>query len=323
MLVYRMESNAVEANKMTPLSQRTHWLVSTAALLAMLVSNAWCGQVYETTSVYNHIIVEDVAGTRILRFNGSQESRMSLQDSARGHFQYTEILQLPVFWNPAATNVLMIGLGGGSTHRAYQLLFPEIHIDAVELDPVVMKVAKTYFGVRESRTLKFHEADGRVYLRRTKQKYDAILLDAYTSTRYGSFIPHHLATTEFFTIVRDHLTPNGVVMFNVIGNYQGWRADIFGAMYKTMNSVFPNVYHVPSTESQNIILIGAMNEGPLKRETKLRNEEALLKTYPRLPLAFWKNTQAIQSVVPVSAAKSPVLSDKFAPVDGLLNAVPR
>lgn len=323
MLANRMEANAAATNKMKPFIQCVHRFAGSAALGIMLAANAWCGQVYETTSLYNHIIVEDNAGVRILRFNGSQESKMSLQDSARGHFQYTELLQLPVYWNPAATNVLMIGLGGGSTHRAYQLLFPEIHIDAVELDPVVMKVAKTYFGVRESRTLKFHEADGRVFLRRTKQKYDAILLDAYTSTRYGSFIPHHLATMEFFTLVRERLSPNGVVLFNVIGNYQGWRADIVGAMYQTMKSVFPNVYHAPSTETQNIILIGAMNEGPFKHETKLRNTEALLKSHPRLPLAFWRNTDLIQSSVPVSAPKSPVLSDKFAPVNGLLNAVPR
>lgn len=295
----------------------------TALIWAGLAAVALGGQVYQTTSLYNHIVVEDQAGIRILRFNGSQESRMMLQDSTRGHFQYTELLQLPVYWNPAATNVLMIGLGGGSTHRAYQLLFPEIHVDAVELDPVVTKVAKYYFGVRESPTLKIHEADGRVFLRRTKQKYDAILLDAYTSTRYGSFIPHHLATAEFFTLVRDHLSPNGVVLFNVIGNYQGWRADIVGAMYQTMKSVFPHVCHVPSTETQNIIMIGAMSEGPLKHETKLKNTDALLKSHPRLPMAFWKNTLLIQTTVPVSAAKSPVLTDKFAPVDGLLTTAPR
>ena len=76
--------------------------------------------IYETTSPYHHIRVMDEYGMRTLCFDASWESRMSLQDPLKGHFEYTEYFHMPWLWNPAITNVLMIGLGGGTTQRAYQ-----------------------------------------------------------------------------------------------------------------------------------------------------------------------------------------------------------
>ncbi len=78
-----------------------------------------------------------------------------------------------------------------------------------------------------------------MYLRRTRVPRDLIILDAYVQGRYGSSIPQHLVTKEFFELVRDHLTTNGVVAYNVIGSLEGSRADVVGALYQTLKSVFP------------------------------------------------------------------------------------
>ena len=155
---------------------------------------------------------------------------MSLSEPLAGHFQYTEFFHMAWLWNPAMTNALMIGLGGGSIQRAYQHFYPQVNIDTVELDPAVLEVAKKYFSVQETPTHHMHISDGRQYLRRTQKKYDVMILDAYKSGRYGSFIPYHLVTKEFFELAREHLTENGVVVYNVIGTMQGWRADILGAV---------------------------------------------------------------------------------------------
>ena len=94
-----------------------------------------------------------------------------------------------------------------------------------------------------------------MFLRRSTARYDLIVLDAYVSGRYGSSIPQHLATKEFFELVHDHLTTNGVAAYNVIGTVNGWHAGIVGAIYRTLKTVFPQVYLFPARSSQNVVLV--------------------------------------------------------------------
>ena len=210
---------------------------------------------FETTSAYHHIQVYDEAKVRTLSFNGSWETRMSLTNPLTGHFEYTEHFQMPWIWNHNIKHVLMEGLGGGSTQRAYQHYYPNVVVDTVEIDPKVVEVAKKYFGVTETTNSRIHTEDGRVYLKRDTNTYDVILMDAYATTRYGSSLPPSLTTKEFFTLASSHLTTNGVLAYNVIGQIQGFRATVIGAMYRTLNSVFPQVYMFPSIESQNIVFV--------------------------------------------------------------------
>src|SRR5262249_42696310 len=151
--------------------------------------------------------------------------------------------------------VLMLGLGGASTQRAFEHDYPGVQFDTVELDPAVLRVAKLYFHFQESPRQRVFLEDGRGFLRRTQRQFDAIFLDAYTQNRYGAFIPHHLVTKEFFTLAASHLTTNGVLAYNVMGSLQGWRADLLGAVYKTMKAVFPQVYLFPCRSSLNVVVI--------------------------------------------------------------------
>ena len=78
-----------------------------------------CGQVeardrvqYRTTSAHNQITVEESGPHRLLRFNGSMETRMWIKNPLWGHFEYTEYFHMPLLWNPKPKRVLMLGLGG-------------------------------------------------------------------------------------------------------------------------------------------------------------------------------------------------------------------
>ena len=75
----------------------------------------------------------------------------------------------------------------------------------------MIDVAKKYFAMRETERVRYIAADGRVFLNRNKERYDLILLDAYR----GGYVPFHLLTKEFYTLVKDRLTPGGAVAFNV------------------------------------------------------------------------------------------------------------
>lgn len=292
-------------------------LVFIAALLCCAISLP-AAVVFQTFSPYHHILVVDEGGIRTLKFNNSMETKMSLANPLQGHFEYTEYFHMPWLWNTNLQRVLMIGLGGGSTQRSYQHFYTNVMVETVELDPVVVTVAKKYFSVRETSKHKIHQDDGRVFLRRTTNTYDAIIMDAYTTTRYGSSIPPHLTTKEFFALANQRLATNGVLAYNIIGQLSGWRADIVGSLYRTMKEVFPRVYLFPAKQSQNIVLIATKSVEPFDAPRVQRQGAALMRSGAvKLP-AFVLRLASFLNVAPPTAARSPVLTDDRSGVEGLL-----
>jgi spermidine synthase len=291
------------------------------AMTTVLVCSAVVARaavVFSAYSAYHHIEVIDDNGLRTLSFNGSMETRMYSATPLQGHFEYTEFFHMPWLWNTNLKRVLMIGLGGGSTQRAYQHYYTNVMVNTVELDPVVVKVAKEFFHVTESPTHKIHLQDGRVYLRRTADIYDLILMDAYATTRYGSSVPPHLTTREFFTIARDHLSTNGVLGYNLIGQAEGWNEDFVGGMFRTIREVFPQVYLFPARETRNVVLIATRSSERFDAARVQKEGTALMRNRMiKLPL-FSTRLQSFVETPPSSAARVPVLTDDRARVEGLL-----
>ena len=275
---------------------------------------------FEATTPYHHIRVIDEGGVRVLSFDDSMETRMSLANPLQGHFEYTEYFHTPWLWNTQMSNVLMVGLGGASTQRSFAHYYPALNLETVEIDPVVLQVAKDYFHFVESPRQSVHLEDGRVFLRRTQKRYDVILMDAYTEGRYGSALPQHLATKEFFMLASDRLTTNGVLAYNVIGGFNGWRSDLLGALYKTLKTVFPQVYLFPATESRNVVLIAAKSSARTDFNLLLQRAGTLVQQRRVTLPTFHKRLYAIRTAPPVTAHAAPILTDDFAPVEGLANS---
>ena len=183
---------------------------------------------------------------------------------------------------------------------------------------MVLQSAKDYFHFAESESQKVHISDGRMFLRRSTDKQDLVLLDAYVGGRYGSGIPQHLATKEFFELIRNHLTTNGIVAYNVIGTVRDWHADIVGAMYRTLKTVFPQVYLFPAKSSRNVVLLATMSRVPFNIDTvRLRASQLVQAGRITLP-GFQSRMESFQSWAPPNAAHSPILTDDYAPVEGLV-----
>lgn len=292
------------------------WVLG-ALLMVWAPGVSSAGLVYETTSPYHHIRVLDDGRIRTLCFDDAMETQMSLANPLQGHFEYTEFFHMPWLWNTGITSVLTIGLGGGSVQRSFEHYYPEVRIETVEIDPMVLEVAKAHFGFKESERQKVTIEDGRMYLRRSRSRYDLIVLDAYVQGRYGSSIPQHLATKEFFEMARDHLSTNGVVAYNVIGSVNAWHAEVVGAIYRTMKAVFPQVYVFPARTSGNVVLVATKAGGKVDIQPLRQRAVRLLDSGRiRLP-GFLQRLECFSAVPPPSALRSPILTDDFAPVEGL------
>lgn len=273
--------------------------------------------VFEATSRYHNIRVIDFQGLRYLSFDGSTETRMSLADPLKGHFEYTEYFHLIWLWNDRLTNVLMVGLGGGSVQRAFEHYYPKLQIETVEIDPAVVNVAEKFFYFKKGPRQVVYISDGRHFLQRTTNLYGAIIMDAYHSGRYGSFVPYHLTTKEFFEIALSRLSTNGVIAYNVIGTLNGFQSEIVGSVYQTMKSVFPQVYIFPARESMNVVLIGTRSNIRANAASLTAKASHLVRngivSFPLLA----QRASALASP-PAEFNNCEVLTDDFAPVDGLL-----
>ena len=80
---------------------------------------------------------------------------------------------------PKPERVLIVGLGGGAMVHFLKHYDPKVQVDAVEIDPMVVKVADRYFDIRAEKNVNIITADGLKYLTDTENLYDVIYMDAF------------------------------------------------------------------------------------------------------------------------------------------------
>ncbi|MBI3325720.1 MAG: fused MFS/spermidine synthase, partial [Nitrospinae bacterium] len=226
---------------------------------------------YEKDSLYHHIIVTEEGVVRSMRFDRLRQSALDLQDPDQMVFLYTQYLHLALAFHEDPRRALVIGLGGGSAPRRFHQDYPRLLIDVAELDPEVVNVAKRYFLFKESERLKVQAVDGRIFVNKTRHQYDMVFLDAY----YSDAIPFHLTTREFLQELKQKLTPNGIVVSNVIGSVRGSDSKLFRSMLKTMDAEFAQTYVFPVEGVGNIIVIATQDKERLPKQAVLQRTRQL------------------------------------------------
>ena len=216
---------------------------------------------------------------------------------------YTRYMTAALAYPTTLTSALEIGLGGGRTASYLNKHMPALALTCVELDPQVIALAKKYFAVVETPTLRIVAKDGRSYLRMDDTKHDLIMIDAYR----GTFVPFHLLTKEFFQMVKAHLKPGGVCAQNIEPTTM-----LYPAAIATLRSVFQ---HVDVYEADGNIVAVAY-DGPAKTtDVLLARAKALQTTYKfRHPLPDLFGYRQMDIATPAGGR---ALTDDFAPVDYL------
>jgi spermidine synthase len=274
------------------------------------------GRVAHLETEYNDLFIDKRGSQLVLssRYKGRPdyvESVVDLRDPDAMPVPYNRLMPAALAYLQEAKRILMIGLGAGSLSTYLGRALPDAQIDVVELDGGVIVAGKDYFGLRETAKVRFIESDGRVYLNRHKDTYDLILLDAFRELG----VPFHLLTREFYTLVRQHLAPGGVVASNVVANTK-----LYVSTLVTLHTVFPTVDVYPAwSEPQETQAIAVAVAGPRPTTESLLQRAATLQTqhhfrYP-LPDLVGKRVTELYS------RGAEVLTDDFAPAD-LYRATP-
>ncbi len=236
------------------------WLL--AALLACAaVAHASEKVIYDKPSAYNNIIVtEDEAGLRVLRFerHGARQSIVKLGDPDYLGFGYTRKAFVGLSLSEEPARILVVGLGGGTMPMFLRKYYPQAMIDAVDIDPDVVAVAKNFFGFREDERMRAHVADGRKFIENVKEPYDIIFLDAFGTRN----VPPALTTLEFKRAVRRAVQPGGAV----VGNIWGRNANpLYDSMVRTYQEVFDELLILEVPGTSNMILLALPRKQQLNR----------------------------------------------------------
>lgn len=84
---------------------------------------------------------------------------------------------LPKDFHPE--NILLLGLGGGSALFWLRKHFPKATLTAVEIDPVMIDIARNYFKIDKINNLEIINADAVHFVRANRKKFSLILVDCY------------------------------------------------------------------------------------------------------------------------------------------------
>jgi spermidine synthase len=233
------------------------------------------GKLYEARSDFNGTVIvhQDEEGIRRLYFGeaGATQSALDTADPNRLVLPYARAAMTALAAVPEPRRILIIGLGGGSMPTFLRRAVPLSHIDVVDIDPLVVDVARRFFGFKEDRQMKAHVGDGRKFIEAAGETYDIIFLDAYGEDS----VPYALATKEFLAAVRARLAPRGVAASNVWGSGAN---PMYKSMLKTHQAVFDEMHVVKAEGSANRIILAFAHRPGL-------SEEGLAKAAEKAPAA--------------------------------------
>ena len=264
------------------------------------------GRIAHIETEYNDVFITKRQNQLVMSFQVKgwdyTESVANLTDPDDLPLRYAQVMTIATIYPDAPKKILMLGLGGGSISTYLGRFLPEAAITTVEIDPGVITAAKTYFGLRETERMRYRAGDGRVFLNRSKESYDLILLDAYR----GGYVPFHLLTREFYTLVKQRLAPGGAAAFNV---HDG--SKLYASTIKTLGEVFPALDLYP-TGMGEVIAVGAalpLDMATLERRAATLQERHSFR-FPLPPLL-----QRRMDRPQAQAANGDLITDDFAPAD--------
>ena len=261
-------------------------------------------------SAYNRILIEKQSSTVAMRFRrrGAEymESAIDLQKPLDLVVPYTRTLFVGAFFQPNPKHVLLIGLGGGGFNRLFNAAFPNATLHSAELDPKIVDLAKSEMGFRETAKNAVTISDGRIFLKRDTATYDWIILDAFR----GGYVPSHLKTVEFYTLVKAHLSDGGILLTNLHNGTALFSSDV-----ATLRASFPKVCFFCVRAAGNVIAVAAKSPA-LDFKSCIRGfESEIANAVLQEHLNFEQLKQEKCTVEPEANAR--VLTDDFAPAEYL------
>ena len=298
-------------------------VVLCALLIGALGTAAWFPiqmlkpPVYQEDSPYQQVRIRDDDLFRYLVLDRTFHAVMWKAEPDTLFLPYSQLMVSSLGLVASPKRALILGHGGGSFTKWLARYWPELDVDVVEFDPVVVRMAEEYFSYHAPPQHHVYVRDARAFLNQTEAMYDLIWVDAFAR----HLVPFHLTTEEFFSELRRHLSADGVLVVNLASSGTASDAGRAKAVVETMKRSFPVIqtYAVkgpwPSrVKAENLLFFAGK---PIERHgtTDFGEKVAELVGRQRLP------TEAVALLATRRIEPWPagiVLTDDYAPYDLLV-----
>jgi spermidine synthase len=274
---------------------------------------------FEKESYYHHIEVSETGEKpdrkRLLRLDSTNEGGMN-PDTGALVFPYQEFWRLVQLKDGLKMDkALFIGAGAFGMPEDLSRQFPQAAVDVAEIDPEVIEVGRQFFNLNQYPRVQAHAGDARHFLRtRPEERWDLIFGDAYNGVHA---IPAHLLSREFFELVEQRLTPEGVFIINSITAIQGTKSHLLGGIIATLKAVFPYVeaFDVQSMDGltyskqgvRNVILLASHQDwlplikdkyhAPGSLQKKLAATRIPPEQLPRQGMVFTDDFNPVEAII--------------------------
>ena len=250
----------------------------------------------DETLVYD---AEDMDGTPIRVYsNGvAWQSATYLSDERKYDlvFPYMRKFNTAFETEKEIKKVLLIG-GAGYSYPKYVIShYPEVSMDVVDTNPSAFEIAWQHFFLEDlyrdyqlydNERLVSYEDDGYSFLEESDETYDLIIDDAFMDME----MVFELTNYEAFELMKDHLSENGILMFNVPGERRVLHNRHLLMLDNTLKQLFRYTTVIPAfttpyEKSGNYILMASDTELP---------ESIINDTYVNVPVIYEKDIPLLE-----------------------------
>ena len=217
---------------------------------------------------------------------------------------------LPYRLAPHPRNVLILGAGAGNDVAA-ALRHGAQHVDAVELDPIILQLGRQFHpeDPYKSPNVTAHVNDARAFLKTTRNKYDLVvfafldsttLLSGFSSLRLDNYV----YTVESFSNAKDVFSPDGTLVLS----FATGRNFATDRLYKSVTKAFgvePAAYFtrywvngvlLVEGQGRTTIIPELFNAGP-----ELQAKQNVILATDHWPFLYLQNRSIPTSILVVSA----------------------
>jgi len=186
----------------------------------------------------------------ISSLNGKKVLNSKTANYSYGALQRVLHYGLSQIYFDSKAKILLLGLGGGSVLDTLKNVCKHSGpITAIEIDPVIINIAKEEFGIQENKNLTIIAEDALDFVTHCLDSFDLIILDIFIDQN----VPIDFYQVKFWDSLTQLLKPKGNILFNA-GIQLRNTTDIQSILHRYSNSiafqVHDNVYGV------NTLLIG-------------------------------------------------------------------
>ncbi len=237
--------------------------------------------VWEADGLESSVSIQGMDGLSFI-VNGKSDGN-SLGDAA------TQVMGglIGALVHPQPRSALVIGLGTGST-AGWLGAVPEMErVDAVEIEPAILEVARQCADINErvldNPKVRVHIDDAREVLLASKNSYDIVFSEPSNPYRAGI---SSLFSREFYQAVKKRLAPGGIFL-QWLQAYEV-DANTVRSVYATLNTEFASV-ETWQTRGGDLILLAT--EAPVRHDLERLRARVTQEPYRRALAATWSTSE--------------------------------